>query len=127
MRTPIGVLIFVALMFLLDTYVFQAVKTVSQNSNPKTKLLIYIIYWSLSAICIIGFLLFVYTGPDVLSKKIRTYLFATIIGLFLAKLVAIIFFLVDDIRRVIQWIAGKLFFTNTEGEHWEKALAGLFF
>jgi len=116
MRTPIGVLIFVALMLLLDTYVFQAVKTVSQNSNPKTKLLVYIIYWSLSAICIIGFLLFVYTGPDVLSKKIRTYLFATIIGLFLAKLVAIIFFLVDDIRRVIQWITGKLFFRNTEGE-----------
>jgi predicted MPP superfamily phosphohydrolase len=64
----------------------------------------------------IGFLLFVYTGPDVLSKKIRTYLFATIIGLFLAKSVAIIFFLVDDIRRVIQWITGKLFFRNTEGE-----------
>ena len=116
MRTPIGVLIFVTIMLLLDTYVFQAVKAVSQSSNPKTKLLIYTIYWSLSAICIIGFLLFVYTGPDFLPKKIRTYLFATIIGLFLAKLIAVIFFLVDDIRRLIQWVAGKLFFRNTEGE-----------
>jgi predicted MPP superfamily phosphohydrolase len=116
MRTPTGVLIFVVIMLLLDTYVFQAIKAVSHASNPKTKLLIYSIYWSLSAICIIGFLLFVYTGPDFFSKKIRTYLFATVIGLFLAKLVALIFFLVDDIRRLIQWIAGKLFFRNTEGE-----------
>jgi predicted MPP superfamily phosphohydrolase len=116
MRTPIGIVIFITIMILLDTYVFQAIKVVSQTSNPKTKLLIYILYWSLSAICIIGFLLFVYTGPDILTKKVRTYLFATIIGLFLAKLVTIIFFLVDDVRRLIQWITGKLFFQNTEGE-----------
>jgi predicted MPP superfamily phosphohydrolase len=116
MRGPVGSLIFIAITLLLDTYVFQAIRTVSNSSNPKTKLAIYIIYWSLSAICVIGFLLFVYTGPDFLAKKIRTYLFATIIGLFLAKLIAIIFFLVDDIRRVIQWITVKLFFRNTEGE-----------
>jgi predicted MPP superfamily phosphohydrolase len=116
MRTPSGVVIFIALMLLLDAYVFQAIKAVSQTGNPKTRLIIYIIYWSLSVICIIGFLLFVYTGPEFFPKKIRTYLFATIIGLFLAKLVAVIFFLIDDIRRLIQWIAGKLFFTNTEGE-----------
>ncbi len=116
MRTPLGVVMFVAIMLLLDTYVFQAIKTVSQSGSQKTKLAIYIIYWSLSVLCIIGFLLFVSTGPEFLSKKIRTYLFATIIGLFLAKLIAVIFFLVDDIRRLIQWVAGKLFFRNTEGE-----------
>jgi hypothetical protein len=50
------------------------------------------------------------------EKKIRTYLFATIIGLFLAKLTASIFFMVDDLRRAIQWISGKLFFQNTEAD-----------
>jgi predicted MPP superfamily phosphohydrolase len=39
-----------------------------------------------------------------------------VIGLFLGKLITVIFFLVDDIRRLIQWITGKLFFRNTEGE-----------
>ncbi len=116
MRTPLGVILFFAIMLLLDTYVFQAVKAVSQASSPKAKVIIYTIYWSLSAIAIIGFLLFVYTGPDFFSKKVRGYLFAAVIGLFLAKLIAVIFFLVDDIRRVIQWVAGKLFFRNTEGE-----------
>lgn len=116
MRTPLGVLIFVTIMILLDTYIFQAVRSVSYSGSQKTRLIIYTIYWCLSVLCIIGFILFVYTGPDFLSKKVRTYLFATIIGLFLAKLVAVIFFLIDDMRRLIQWIAGKLFFTDTEGE-----------
>jgi len=56
-----------------------------------------------------------FTGPGFLPKKVRTYLFATVIGLFLAKFFAIVFFLADDIRRLIQWVAGKLLFRNTEG------------
>ena len=116
MRTPLGVLIFIAAMLLLDTYVFQAVKAVSQSASPKTKTIIYSIYWALSIIAILGFLLFVLTGPDFLPKRVRTYLFATVIGLFLAKLIAVIFFLLDDIRRLIQWIAARLLFRNTEGE-----------
>ena len=55
-------------------------------------------------------------GKDFFSRKIRTYLFATVIGLFLAKFIAVVFFLVDDIRRLLQWVTGKLFFRNTEGE-----------
>ena len=99
MRTPLGAFIFVIIMVLLDTYVFQAIKTVSHSASPKTKTIIYSVYWIISIIAIIGFLVFVFTGPDFLPKKVRTYLFATVIGLFLAKFFAIVFFLVDDIRR----------------------------
>lgn len=116
MRTPSGVLIFLLTMLLLDAYVFQAVRAVSHSATPKTRAIIYSVYWALSVLALIGFLLFVYTGPDFLSKKVRTYLFATVIGLFLAKFIAVIFFIVDDIRRLIQWAAGKLLFKNTEGE-----------
>ena len=116
MRTPVGVLIFVAVMILVDTYVFQAIKTITQSASPKAKSIVYIIYWTVSILAILGFLLFVYTGPGLLSRKVRTYLFATVVGLFLAKLIAVIFFIVDDVRRAIQWIAGKLFFRDTEAE-----------
>ena len=116
MRTPLGVVIFIAVMLLLDTYFFQAVKTVSQNLSPKAKTVVYCIYWAITVFAVIGFLLFVYTKPDVLGKKVRTYLFAMIIGLFLAKLTALIFFLADDLRRGIQWLTGRLFFHNTEVE-----------
>jgi hypothetical protein len=49
-------------------------------------------------------------------KNLRNYLFATIVGFFFAKLLAAVFFLVDDIRRGIQWAVAKIFFRNTEGE-----------
>ncbi|MBK8497164.1 MAG: metallophosphoesterase [Chitinophagaceae bacterium] len=116
MRTPLGTFITIVVLLLMDTYIFQAIKTVSQHASPRLKMVIYSVYWGLTAVAIICFLLFIYTEQNFMGKKFRTYLFATFIGLFLAKLVAIIFFLVDDIRRVIQWVSGKLFFNNTEVE-----------
>jgi Predicted phosphohydrolases len=116
MRTPLGVLILVIIMILLDTYVFQAIKAVSHAASPRTRSIIFTVYWIISIIAVISFILFIFTRPDLLPKSIRTYVFATIVGLFLAKLISIVFFLGDDIRRLIQWVAGKLFFRNTEGE-----------
>ncbi|MEO8415198.1 MAG: metallophosphoesterase [Ginsengibacter sp.] len=116
MRTPLGAFIFVIIMLLLNTYVFQAIKTVSQAATPKTRTIIFSIYWVISVFAVLGFLIFVFTGSDFLPKKVRTYLFATVIGLFMAEFLAIIFFLIDDIRRVVQWVAGKLYFKNTEAE-----------
>jgi uncharacterized protein len=107
MRSPFGITIFIAIMLLLDTYVFQAIKTVSHSLSPKTKTIIYVVYWSITAIAIAGIILFAFTDHSFLGKKFRTYLFATIIGLFLAKIVAVLFFFIDDLRRAVQWIAGK--------------------
>lgn len=114
MRSPLGVLLFISFMLALDFYFYQAVKTVSQAVSPKVKFIISAVYWTVTLLAVAGFLVFVFTEPQVLGKKTRSYLFATIIGLFLAKLTAMIFFLTDDLRRGIQWIAGKLLFNNTE-------------
>ncbi len=114
MRSPVGVFIFITAMLLLDFYFFQAVKTVAQNLSPKAKAIVYGLYWGLTLLAIAGFLMFVYTEQHFLGKKVRTYLFAMIIGLFLAKITALIFFLADDLRRGIQWLAGRLFFNNTD-------------
>lgn len=116
MRTPIGTFIFIAFAILMDTYIFQAVKTVSHSVSPKTRMIIYIAYWTLSALALISFMIFFFTDHNFLAKKFRTYLFAVAIGLFLSKLIIVVFLFIDDIRRGIQWITGKLFFKNTEGE-----------
>ena len=114
MRSTIGVITFLSIMVLLDLYVFQAVKTVAQNLSPKTKTIVYGIYWGITIIAIIGYLMFIYTEQAYLGRKIRTYLFSIVIGLFIAKMVAIVFFLIDDLRRIIQLISSKLFFNNTD-------------
>ena len=108
MRTPIGAFFFTAIALLMDTYIFQAIKTVSQSASPKTKTIIYTVYWTISALAIISFLLFAFTDQAFLGKKFRTYLFAIAIGLFLSKNIIIAFLFIDDIRRLIQWLAGRL-------------------
>lgn len=115
MRTPFGAFIIVVVMLLLDSYVFLAIKTISYSASPKSRSIIFSVYWIISIIAVLGFLIFLFTSPDFMPKKFRTYLFATIIGLFFAKFIAVVFFLVDDIRRLLQWAAGKLFYANTEG------------
>ncbi len=112
MRTPTGVLIFLSIMIALDIYVFQAIKVVCQTSSPKTKLIVYSIFWLITVISVAGFLIFAFTSHNFMPHKFRTYLFAVIIGLFLAKLFSIFFFLIDDVRRILQWIIGKLIYND---------------
>lgn len=114
MRSPLGAFIFIAVMILLDTYVFQAVKSVSQSASPKMKLVIYGIYWTISILTIIGFLIFAFSDQQFLPKKVRTYLFAFIVGLFLAKVTTSFFVLLDDILRVILWITGKFLYNGSK-------------
>ena len=65
---------------------------------------------------IILFLFLPFLNTERWPKNLRNYLFATIVGFFFAKLLASVFFLVDDLRRAIQWAVAKIFFRNTEGE-----------
>ena len=94
------------------------VKLVSHGASPETRLYYSYCYWINFHNGRIGYTVaFSIYQFRQLAKKLRNYVFATILGLFFAKLSRRYFFLVDDIRRLIQWASGKLFFRNTEGEN----------
>ena len=120
MRSSPVWLILAGFMILLDLYVFQIIKTVS-NGSPKTRSIIFTSYWTISIIALIVLFILPLLNLDNYSKGVRSTVFAIIIGFFLAKLIASVFFLVDDIRRGIQWLVGKIFFRNTEGEQIEES------
>ncbi|MCA0383212.1 MAG: metallophosphoesterase [Bacteroidetes bacterium] len=106
MRSASGSIIFLLVLLLVNWYVFQALKTVSVNWTGRTRIIVYSIYW---LICGLGFALMAslpYIQFDTWPKAVRTYLFAIPVGFFLAQLVSIPFFLMDDIRRLFQWGAG---------------------
>ncbi len=96
-------------MLLLDFYVFQALKTVSQNSSDRTKNIIFYSYWTISIATIISVLFFPKLHLLQTSKFFRNYVFAILVGLLFAKIIAAIFFLFDDIRRALIWAMQKLF------------------
>jgi predicted MPP superfamily phosphohydrolase len=109
MRSAKFLWIIVAIMALMDIYVFQALKTVCQSLSPRSKTIIYGLYWTLSIVTLLLLIFLPSLNYNNWPKTLRTYLFATIVGLFFAKLVACIFFLIDDVRRAGMWLIGKLF------------------
>ena len=114
MRTPFGALIIILIMVLLDIYVFMAIKSVSHSATSKLKTILYFTYWLIAVIAITGFLLFIFTDSEFLPKGVRTYLFASILAFVFGQIITSVFLLIDDVRRLIQWAAGKAFFRNTE-------------
>jgi len=89
--------ILIGFMLLVDIYFFQAVKVVTHSAGSRTKTLIYAGYWVLSAAAIITLLILPYLQFEHQAKVFRTTIFAMIAGLFFAKLIGCIFFLIDDI------------------------------
>ncbi len=108
--------ILIGFMIIIDIYFFQALKIVSGAASGRTKTIIYTSYWALSIAAVVILIILPYIHFEKQSRFLRTTIFAMISGLFFAKLIASVFFLIDDIRRGVQWVAGKLFFSRTEGE-----------
>ncbi|MDB5197794.1 MAG: metallophosphoesterase [Flaviaesturariibacter sp.] len=109
-------LVFLGLMILLDFYVFGILKIIAGSASPKTRSILFVAYWVISALALFILIILPYINFDNLPKGFRNTLFAMVVALFFAKLIAGVFFLIDDIRRLFQWVAGKVFFSNTEGE-----------
>lgn len=104
MRSRSVLSIVVIILFLLDLYVFQAVKTAVSHFHPRLRLAVLIVYWIIALACWI----LVLTIPNwhvTDSRGNFKYILITIIfGIYIGKLVASVFFLVDDLRRGGIWI-----------------------
>lgn len=96
-------------MLALDWYVFMAVRAVTARFSTHVKRVLYIIYWLLAVGCVVAITVFPYMQGVAAAKFFRNYLFAIVVGMFFAKLLAAIFFALDDIRRLFQWLARRFF------------------
>lgn len=95
------------IMLLLDYYVFQAVKVVTQPLSERWRILVHYSYWVVSVLTIAALLSFPFIQALQSSRTYRNYVFAILVGLFLAKLVGSLIFFTDDIRRVLPWAVNK--------------------
>jgi uncharacterized protein len=116
MRSTPFLLVVIGLMLLLDFYIFQALKVVTQGMATRSRTLIFFSYWTLVIGALAIFLVLPFLNLENHSKGIRTIIFAVVAGLFFAQFTVALFLLIDDLRRGVQWLAAKIFFSNTEGE-----------
>jgi predicted MPP superfamily phosphohydrolase len=90
---------------LLDLYIFQALKAISYAWSPGVSKKIFFSYWILSFSSVATLIAFMVFGTEMRSHLMRNYIFAIIACLFFAKFLSGVFFLIDDLRRAIQYMA----------------------
>lgn len=102
--------VIILLLFLLDLYVFQAVKAVTQNLSTATQRAIYVVYWAVFAITAVTVILFTLTRGTP-PNNIKNYLASILFIIFACKLVVAVFLFLDDLIRL-----GKVVLNSTSKE-----------
>ncbi len=97
------------IMLLLDVYVFWVMRALSHNLSDRWRIGLYSGYWLLSLLAVAALLTFPYWRNQPAFRTFTEYIFAVILGLVFAKLIATVFFLIDDVRRGAMWLMSKLF------------------
>lgn len=104
-------LIAVVILFLVDLYVFQAIKVFGSDRSEALQKIIYLSFWSLSALSLGIIILSGLFDYNSWPKLFRQYSFGFIVIFYLSKIFVIPFLFIDDIIRlgklVMVWIQNK--------------------
>ena len=96
--------IFVSILFLLDWYVFQALKIVTKSWPFFLSRTAHITFWSffvaVSLFTLLGFM----NNFEGMNKIIRNYAIAILVIVTVSKLFVVLFLLIDDLIRFGRWI-----------------------
>ena len=98
----------ILLVFLVDWYVFQAVRTVTQHFSLRSQKIISIIYWGLFLLTS-GTILFTAFTRGTPPTPFRTYLISFLFILFASKLVVVLVLIIDDAMRLLKLLVQNLF------------------
>ena len=106
------ILLFIAfwlgLLLAFDIYVFNSIRAISRDQSIEFRRWLSIGYWGVSVLMVLGLLLFIRLAqnPDagVLKAVLSGFFFANLVF----KIFASFFLSIDDLRRLIFWLAAAL-------------------
>ncbi len=114
MRTLGGQLFLFALVIFLNFYTFSAIKTVTETWQPKNRTLVHIAYWSIAVLVLLCFASFWFISVDQVPRQVRSVIFSLCIAFVLSQVLASLFFLMDDLRRLSIWVLQLFGLRSTE-------------
>lgn len=103
MRSRFFLPVILAIMAALDLYVFQAVKASVSSHSPRLRMMILVLYWLVALGCWAVVLSLPYWKAPEAHKSFRLMLITLLLALYLGKLIASVFLLIDDLRRGGVW------------------------
>jgi predicted MPP superfamily phosphohydrolase len=99
------IIIFSLIALLVDFYFYQAVVTVFKENAPSQKSIIANVYWSITIITFLFFIIPAIVPSFHWPKFFRIYFLGILGMLFFSKMIGSLFILMDDVLRLFRWIA----------------------
>jgi len=96
--------ILLVLMVLIDLYAFQAIRNLVQNSSTTVRQISYGIFWLLALFSCIFVMAQAFGFTPALPENLVTYLQASVLILYLGKVLAIPVLLIDDVIRLMRYL-----------------------
>ena len=97
-----------SVLVLIDFYVFQGAKVLIRKWPYAWRKAMYIGYWSATAYIIMSFLFYKILGPQGISPHLQRWSTVLFFIIYVSKLPALFFLIVDDIIRFVRWVIVKL-------------------
>jgi predicted MPP superfamily phosphohydrolase len=90
-------------VILLDLYLWQAIKVLIKKHPIWYQKTIKWVYWSLPVLIVTAFFLLQFNSALASNRLVRTYLMGFFFVIYGSKLIAFLFIVVDDIKRLFIW------------------------
>lgn len=100
---PVVILLFIV----LDWYCYGAIKNSFQHSSLRFQKIVNVLYWSTSGITLFILVSMLWVNLDNVPSLLRNFIISGIFGDFIIKFLLSIFLFLEDITRLLRWLAGK--------------------
>lgn len=100
-------LLITLILLAIDMYVWQALRFVIRGTSESTQRWVQVAYWGFTLLSLGLFWAMQLVPPDSLGRTTRTFLMSAIGLPYMAKLLAVVILLIDDLRRSGQWLLSK--------------------
>ena len=100
------IILTVVLFVLIDSYVYGAFKTLTDKWNPIWKKSFHWFYWGLTAITVVGLVLFGILRAEVNEKVLRNFIMLIVSLNYMPKFFAVVILAIDDLVRGVKWLIG---------------------
>jgi uncharacterized protein len=109
-------LIFFGLLFLvIDYYVFQAIKIVSEDCSPVSKNIVRIGFWVPTVLSIGALLWWTLGDPYQVSAGTRNWILTGLVAMYFSKVFAVVVLFIDDLYRGVRWLV-SFFYKGPSGD-----------
>lgn len=100
-------ILFIAIVFAIDLYVFQGFKVVVKKWIPTHSGLAHVLYWSIPVFLLVFVLVRVIWFPESSKNNYSIFINSFLIALFLAKFIWLFFILTDDLIRLVRFTSDQ--------------------